>query len=145
MPTTTSVNPASAADTQPDSEQPDELEPAPEKHERSSRRSFFFLGAMAAASLLPSAAQAQSRTRRKPAEKPKPDEPAPSDEFRTILPNERPAAFNEWASDATAVSRLVRRVTMGVTAADMSKANQMGWQGYLNYQLNYTRIDDSAS
>jgi uncharacterized protein (DUF1800 family) len=150
MRTTTSPNhPASTAENQPDAEphEPSRDEPeAGSKDERSSRRSFFFFGAMAAASLLPGAAQAQVRSRRRPAEKPKPTDVVeePADAFPTLRPNERPAAFTEWGSDAAPVSRLVRRVTMGATAGDMSKAAQMGWQGYLNYQLNYTRIDDSA-
>jgi hypothetical protein len=118
----------------------DELEPEEQvKPERPSRRSFFFFGAMAAASLLPRTTKAQqirSRVRR-------PSEPRPAaEEFRTAVVNERPAAFTEWTADAASVSRLVRRVTMGVTAADMAKATQLGWQGYLNWQLNYTRIND---
>ena len=148
MSNTTSVNPASTADTQPDTEQHEPSADAldPPSKERSSRRSFFFFGAMAAASLLPGAAQAQVRSRRRPAEKPKPSDVVeqPGDAFPTLRPNERPAAFTEWGSDLAPVSRLVRRVTMGATAADMAKATQMGWQGYLNYQLNYSRINDDA-
>src|SRR5262245_16742770 len=109
------------------------------KSERRSRRSFFFFGAMAAASLLPKGGKAQqirARVRR----------PAPPRQaggvFRTGAVNERPAAFAEWTADPASVSRLVRRVTMGVTAADMAKASQLGWQGYLNWQLNHTRIND---
>ena len=138
MRNTTSVNPASTADTQPDTEQHEPSSDAPDmpSEERSSRRSFFFFGAMAAASLIPGAAHAQVRSRRRPAVTPKPtDVEAPGDAFPTLRPNERPAAFTEWGSDAAPVSRLVRRVTMGATAADMAKATQMGWQGYLNYQL----------
>ena len=147
MRNTISVNPASTADTQPDTEQHEASSDALDtpSEERSSRRSFFFFGAMAAASLIPGAAQAQARSRRRPAETRKPtDVEAPGDAFPTLRPNERPAAFTEWGSDAAPVSRLVRRVTMGATAADMAKATQMGWQGYLNYQLNYTRINDDA-
>jgi len=108
------------------------------KSKRPSRRSFFFFGAMAAASLLPKSAKAQqirSRVRR-----PTPPRQA-TDAFRTGV-NERPAAYAEWTADPASVSRLVRRVTMGVTAADMAKASQLGWQGYLNWQLNYARIND---
>lgn len=151
MRTSTSVNPSATTATQSDLEQHDashdEVESASnhsESDERSSRRSFFFFGAMAAASLIPGAAQAQTRARRKPVPKPKPRDAEPADEFRTIHPDERPAAFNEWGNDIAPVSRLVRRVTMGVSASDMTKATQMGWQGYLNYQLNYTRINDDA-
>src|SRR5215510_5743125 len=108
------------------------------KSKRPSRRSFFFFGAMAAASLLPKSAKAQqirSRVRR-----PTPPRQA-TDAFRTGV-NERPAAYAEWTADPASVSRLVRRVTMGVTAADIAKASQLGWQGYLNWQLNYARIND---
>lgn len=109
-----------------------------------SRRSFFFFGAMAAATLAPSVAKAQIRSRRRPAGA---SRPAPPDEardaFHTIRPSERPAAFTEWVSDPVPIGRLVRRATMGITAEDVALAKQMGWQGYLNWQLNYTRIDDS--
>ena len=118
----------------------DESDPQEQvKDERRSRRSFFFFGAMAAASLMPRNAKAQqirSRVRR-------PSEPRQAaEEFRTAAVNERPAAFTEWTADPASVSRLVRRITMGVTAADMAKATQLGWQGYLNWQLNHTRIND---
>src|SRR6185436_20319012 len=46
-----------------------------------------------------------------------------------------------WASSVT---RLVRRATYGVTGGDVMLAQSLGYQGYLNYQLNYTHIDDSA-
>jgi uncharacterized protein (DUF1800 family) len=48
------------------------------------------------------------------------------------------------STSAVSVVRLVHRVTMGVTASEVTLANQLGWQGYLNRQLNYTRIDDTA-
>jgi len=121
-------------------ESSDELETQEHpKSERPSRRSFFFLGAMAAASLIPKSAKAQqirSRARR-------PTVPRQAtDVLRGGIVNERPAAFAEWTADPASVSRLVRRITMGVTAGDMAKASQLGWQGYLNWQLNHTRIND---
>jgi len=33
---------------------------------------------------------------------------------------------------------------MGATAAEMTRAQQLGYNGYLEYQLNYQWIDDSA-
>jgi uncharacterized protein (DUF1800 family) len=104
--------------------------------ERRSRRSFVFFGALAAATLIPktSRAQAPSRTRR-------PSEKRPIDEAQAIVPRESVAAFAEWDSS---ISRLVRRATLGITKAEVTRANSMGWQGYLNYQLNYTRINDDA-
>jgi uncharacterized protein (DUF1800 family) len=40
--------------------------------------------------------------------------------------------------------RLVRRVTMGLTPADVALARQKGFSGYLDYQLRPEAIDDSA-
>jgi len=105
--------------------------------ERPSRRSFVFFGALAAATLIPKASRAQAPSRkRRPTEKP------PIDEQQAIAPRESVAAFSEWDGS---LSRLVRRATLGVTKAEMARATQLGWQGYLNYQLNYTRINDDAS
>jgi uncharacterized protein (DUF1800 family) len=120
---------------------PEEVDPGSDRAR--SRRSFFFFGAMAAAAILPGTAGAQIRSRvRRPAQRTEPTEP--TEEFRTVRVDERPAAFNEWSTDIVSTSRLVRRVTMGVTSADVAKATQMGWQGYLNWQLNHTRINDDA-
>src|SRR5207249_3967178 len=99
-----------------------------------SRRSFFFFGALAAAALIPGTARAQRQTlRRKPAA-PRPDP------FHAVVPNENVAAEDM----ATPISRLVRRATLGITPTELNRAKAMGYQGWLNYQLNYTRIDDSA-
>jgi len=94
-----------------------------------------FLGALAAASLLPKKARAQARSRQRPVAEPV------EEEFPTIRQNERAGAFAEWDSG---IGRLVRRATYGATAAEIAKANQLGFQGYINYQLNYTRINDDA-
>ena len=59
-----------------------------------------------------------------------------------INPDASLAAFPEWDSNS---SRLVRRATLGATAAEMLRAKTLGFQGYLNYQLNHQRIDDSAA
>ena len=94
-----------------------------------------FFGALAAASLLPKTARAQARSRQRPVAEPV------EEEFPTIRQNERAAAFAEWDSG---IGRLVRRASYGATAAEIAKANQLGFQGYINYQLNYTRINDDA-
>jgi uncharacterized protein (DUF1800 family) len=44
-----------------------------------------------------------------------------------------------------ALGRLVRRVTMGATADELSRAASLGYTGYLDYQLDYARIDDSEA
>ena len=103
--------------------------------ERSSRRSFVFFGALAATALVPKAARAQRVTRRRLAPS------GHADDVRGLVPRENVAAFAEWDSGVT---RLVRRASLGITRAEVQHANSLGYQGYLNYQLNHARIDDSA-
>src|SRR4051812_28708571 len=111
--------------------------------EQTPRRKFFFLGALAAAALLPGAAGAQVRSRRR-----RPAEPVelpianPGDPSGAIAPNENVAAFAEW--DTGGLTRLVRRVTLGITPGEVTRVKSLDWNGYLNYQLNYTRIKDDA-
>jgi len=136
-PTSSATNAVASDESRDLESRPDGTMTEESTEQRRSRRSFVFFGALAAASLLPRSARAQqART------KPRKPVPPPSMTDASIPPGENVAAFAEW--DLTGVSRLVRRVTMGVTPGDMAKANQLGWQGYLNSQLNYTRIDDSA-
>jgi len=101
-----------------------------------SRRSFVFFGALAAAALFPKRARAQARQAGK-----RPVDTQPNNGITEVIPNRSVAAFSEWDAGT---SRLVRRVTLGMTPGEVSRAATMGWQGYLNYQLNYQRIDDSA-
>jgi uncharacterized protein (DUF1800 family) len=110
------------------------------KPDRPNRRAFMFFGALAASALLPDAARAQGKTRKRrvvDAVATAPDEP----EFQTVRQNESVAAFSEWE---TTLGRLVRRASYGATAAEVAKATGLGFQGYINYQLNYTRINDDA-
>jgi len=102
---------------------------------RQSRRSFFAVGALAAATMLPKAAHAQAPSRRR--------RPVDADGPAGVAlePNENVVAFAEWD---TTLSRLIRRATLGITPAEVSRGKQLGWQAYLNYQLNYTRIKDDA-
>jgi hypothetical protein len=110
--------------------------------EKTPRRTFVFLGALAAATLIPSAARAQGRTRMRSRRRAEPMVKKPRLEGGAIVPNENVAAFAEW--DTGGLSRLVRRVTMGITPGELARARSMGWNGYLNHQLNYTRINDAA-
>jgi uncharacterized protein (DUF1800 family) len=48
-------------------------------------------------------------------------------------------------SAAVALGRLVRRVTMGATVDELSHAASLGYTGYLDYQLDSARIDDSET
>lgn len=111
-------------------------EPAP------ARRRFLAAGAsIAAASLLgarPAAAQGS------------PADPQ-RERVRAILrkttrPDPGPKAAKAISAAAydSALSRLVRRVTNGVTPDEMTLARKLGFQGYLNYHLNWSKIDDGA-
>lgn len=42
------------------------------------------------------------------------------------------------------VARLVRRATMGMSDAELYSAKAMGYQAWLQSQLDYTRIDNTA-
>jgi uncharacterized protein (DUF1800 family) len=98
-----------------------------------SRRSLFAAGAIAvAAALAPRRASAQGI--KLPKAKPVPGTPN--------IPNETPVAPVEWASDST---RLLRRITYGMTDADVTAAKKYGFRGYLERQLDYPHIDNSAA
>jgi uncharacterized protein (DUF1800 family) len=112
-------------------------EPAP----ATSRRRFFAATAVAAATLVGSReAQAQGTGTDPRREK-----------VRRILqkttrPETGPAKGTQVAAAAydSALSKLVRRITNGVTASEMTLARKLGFQGYLEYQLNASKIDDTA-
>jgi uncharacterized protein (DUF1800 family) len=108
----------------------------PEHDAPRSRRKFIFLGALAGASLIAPRANAQGvgrPTRINPRRLQRP-------QFETGVVNESVAALPDWTDSRV---RLVRRITMGVTAADLSEVRRLGYQDYLNRQLNYAEIDDS--
>lgn len=42
------------------------------------------------------------------------------------------------------LNKLVRRVTMGITQEEVNLAQQLGYDGYIEYHLNHQAIDDSA-
>lgn len=46
---------------------------------------------------------------------------------------------------STLLNKLVRRVTMGLTTAELSLATQLGYEDYLEHHLDYTAIDDTAT
>ena len=52
-----------------------------------------------------------------------------------------PVTITTKGWDSTLVL-LVRRVTNGVTPEEMALAKKLGFYGYLNYHLNWTKIDD---
>ncbi len=107
-----------------------------ESDRRSTRRSFIFLGALAAASAVaPRGLQAQQIIKRKPS-----IPAAPPDIYPTIIPL---AAVSPPVSWSSPIKRLVRRATYGLTSTEIARAQALGYQGWLNRQINYTRINDS--
>lgn len=48
-----------------------------------------------------------------------------------------------WQNWASPTNRLVRRITLGITAAESKRAAAMGYSAYLEEQLNPSAIDDS--
>ena len=96
-----------------------------------SRRAMLVAGAVALA-----AVASPRRARAQGLKKPRPIAGTPN------IPNEIPVAPIEWASDT---SRLLRRITYGVTDADVFAARKYGFRGYMERQLDYTHIDDSAT
>ena len=61
----------------------------------------------------------------------------------------RPRIYSGFSTNAPnpgkeAISRLVRRATHGITDEELQRAKQLGFTRYLDEQLNYTRINDSA-
>jgi uncharacterized protein (DUF1800 family) len=95
-----------------------------------SRRSFFALGAGAAA--------AMAATRTIEAQIPR-GRPAP---FSPTTPAGRGAdASADWKDP---LLRLVRRITMGLNPEEVALARRLGYTGYLNYHLDPNSIDDSV-
>jgi hypothetical protein len=106
---------------------------------RDARRRFFRMGAAAAiAAAVPGAAVAQPPARRSQQTRRRPRQQV--GEFPTVEPYELVAPPGSWRS---APLRLVRRATLGLNLADAVRAQMMGYQGWLNEQVNYTRINDS--
>ncbi len=52
-------------------------------------------------------------------------------------------AMSSAPGKVTAEQRLVQRVTMGQNRVEMARVEELGYQRYLDYQLDYQAIDDS--
>jgi hypothetical protein len=89
---------------------------------RPSRRRLFTVGAALAAAVLVPAGKASAQRIVRP---------------HTTRPKAPPAT-------GESVVRLVRRITNGVTEEELNRAKSLGFKGYLEYQLKYTAINDSA-
>jgi uncharacterized protein (DUF1800 family) len=117
--------------------------------ERPSRRRFFALGVSLAAA---SVAGARTTVAQQAAPAPKKQSAVrqmvrklmsqpPSQGFDPFV-KKNPAAQKGWDS---ALTTLVRRITNGVTEDEVKLAQKLGFNGYLNYHLNFAKIDDSAA
>jgi uncharacterized protein (DUF1800 family) len=108
--------------------EPERVEQAAEEVvERPSRRHFFLgAAAVATAALVPARkAQAQRIQRPRPG----------------IM--SRPGAPSSVSNDT--LLRLVNRITLGATEADVTRAKAMGFGKYLEYQLKFTAINDAET
>ena len=101
------------------------------------RRSALKTGALLMAGLLaPSLARAQGARRQPPAD----NKPRPGIADQSISPE----LIDPSASWLSPELRLARRITMGLTDAEATRARQLGYDAYLERQLNASAIDDSA-
>ena len=104
----------------------------PPAHAPRSRRALFAAGAVAVATaMLPRHARAQGIRRPRPGTVP----------GTPNIPNEIPVAPIEWASDTT---RLLRRISYGVTDADVLAAKRYGFRGFMERQLDHTNVENAA-
>lgn len=99
----------------------------------STRRNFFRAGAAVAVSSAGALALIPRRGPRNPTLDP-------------ILPPAQPSNTPTLGTETwgTPEIRLARRITMGLTPEEAQLARTKGFSGYLDYQLNYTAIDDTA-
>ncbi len=112
----------------------------PPEQEQKSRRAFLLgaiAGAAGAATMVPTTARAQGR-RANPKQV---QQQGQKDVFAVGALANAVAAPTEWSNSTV---RLLRRATMGLNAADVSAAKAMGYQVWLQSQLDHTRIDNTA-
>jgi uncharacterized protein (DUF1800 family) len=104
-----------------------------------SRRAFLggLTGAVAAAALAPQALGAQGRTQGRVAKRPPKGQQVEPVDFQALAV----APPAQWTNP---VARLVRRATMGMDDATLANAKAMGYQAWLQSQLEYTRLDNTA-
>jgi uncharacterized protein (DUF1800 family) len=110
------------------------------------RRGFLRAAATAAAATVAAAATAEAQDGtllRRPSIRPI----APKSSVKSVPQNfMKIAAPPSTVSDnwKDPVARLVRRISMGITADELTHARSLGYTGYLEEQLNPSRIDDAA-
>jgi uncharacterized protein (DUF1800 family) len=115
---------------------------ATDEEKREARRRFFRFGAIAAmAAAVPGASAAAQPPARRTAQTRRVPRRQPS-EFPTVEPYDLVAPPGSWRN---ATLRLVRRATLGLNLADAVRGQLMGYQGWLNEQVNFTRINDALT
>jgi uncharacterized protein (DUF1800 family) len=97
-------------------------------------------GAALAGTLVPTLAQAQGKVKNK-----KPPSVTGREPGDAGTNYGRPDAGDPSVAWTTPAVRLARRITMGVTDAEATRAKQLGYDAYLEAQLNTAAIDDSAT
>ena len=110
-----------------------------------SRRRFFALGVSMAAASLGGAGRATAQAAQKP-----PKKSAARTMVKRLLDQAPNSGFDPFGRHATAtakgwdsaLTRLVRRVTNGVTLDELKLAQKLGYNGYINYHLGYSKIED---
>jgi hypothetical protein len=122
---------------------------AEREFERPSRRRFFALGVSMAAASVAGASTAAAQQTTKQTTKPSAArdmvkrllQRAPSTDFDPFSRQGR-VSSKTWDSTLT---KLVRRVTNGVTEDELKLAQTLGYNGYLNYQLGFNKIEDGTT
>ncbi len=113
-----------------------------------SRRRFFALGVSMAAASLGSATRAAAQAAQAP-----PKKSAARTMVKRLLEQTPNSGFDPFRRTPTAtlkgwdsaLSRLVRRVTNGVTMDELKLAQKLGYNGYINYHLGFNKIEDGAT
>lgn len=125
---------------------PDDTRQAAAPARAGSRRAFFTAGATLAASIVSARpVKAQGGTTPPPAR-----DNGIRRMVRRLLDQAPPPGFDPYNPVTvsttgwdSALVKLVRRVTNGVTPDEMALARKLGFHGYLNYHLDWKKIDDT--
>ncbi len=127
--------------------EPDRQDAQRVEDERASRRRFFTLGASIAAATFAGAGSAAAQ-QQPPAGKTS----AARGMVKRLLEQGPDPAFDPFKKQSistrgwdSALTRLVRRVTNGVTDEEMTLARRLGFYGYLNYHLAPSKIEDGRA
>ncbi|MGQ0648783.1 MAG: DUF1800 domain-containing protein [Gemmatimonadaceae bacterium] len=119
----------------------------PPPDERPSRRRFFAMGASLAAASIAGGSRAAAQQGTPPAKT-----SAARGMVKKLLGQTPNPAFDPFKKVSistkgwdSALTRLVRRVTNGVTEEEMKLAQKLGFYGYLNYHLAPSKIEDGQS